>query len=201
MTALKKVLPEFYGADARQSPDYGRIVNAQHFARLTSYLRDGRILHGGEHDANDLFLAPTLLGEVSPASPVMQEEEIFGPILPLVEFDELDEALTLLRGRPTPLAIYVFTRDRATETKILAGTRSGGACINDVVSHILGNDLAFGGLGDSGLGAYHGRAGFETFSHRRAMVRRATWLDTPFRYPPQKISLAGLKRSLRLLLR
>jgi len=194
------VLREFYGADASQSPDYGRIVNARHFERLTSYLSDGKILHGGDRDANALFLAPTLLGEVSPLSPVMQEE-IFGPILPIVEFEDLDNALSLLRNRPTPLALYLFTSTRETEAKVLAGTRSGGACVNDVVAHIFGTGLSFGGLGESGLGAYHGRAGFESFSHRRAIMRRATWLDTPFRYPPQKISLAGLKRSLKILLR
>ena len=200
VAALIKVLREFYGADASQSPDYGRIVNARHFERLTSYLSDGKILHGGDRDANALFLAPTLLGEVSPLSPVMQEE-IFGPILPIVEFEDLDNALSLLRNRPTPLALYLFTSTRETEAKVLAGTRSGGACVNDVVAHIFGTGLSFGGLGESGLGAYHGRAGFESFSHRRAIMRRATWLDTPFRYPPQKISLAGLKRSLKILLR
>jgi len=199
-TALKKVLREFYGEAASQSQDYGRIVNARHFERLVNLLRDGKILHGGEHEAEDLYLAPTILAEVSPASPVMQEE-IFGPILPLLEFDQLDEVFALLRDRPTPLALYLFTSDREVEARILARTRSGGACVNDVVSHMIGSGLPFGGLGNSGLGAYHGRAGFEAFSHRRAILRRATWLDTPFRYPPQKISLAGLKRSLRLLLR
>jgi aldehyde dehydrogenase (NAD+) len=199
VNALKKSVMEFYGADASQSADYGRIVNARHFERLVNYLRDGKVIQGGEHDAKDLFLAPTLLADVSPEAPVMQEE-IFGPILPVLEFDRLDDALALLRGRATPLALYVFTRNRATEARVLTETRSGGACANDVVSHMLGTGLPFGGLGDSGLGAYHGRAGFDAFSHQRAVLRRATWLDTPFRYPPQKISLAGLKWALRFLL-
>ena len=200
VTALKKSLRDFYGEDASKSPDYGRIVNAGHFERLVNYLRDGKIIHGGEQDAKDLFLAPTILAEVSPDSPVMQEE-IFGPILPVLEFDQLDEALTQLRGKPTPLALYVFTNDRATEARLLSGARSGGACVNDVVSHMIGTGLPFGGLGESGSGAYHGRAGFDAFSHRRAVLRRATWLDTPFRYPPPKLSLAGLKRALGWLLR
>jgi len=200
VAALKKALFEFYGEAPRRSPDYGRIVNAAHFERLTRYLRDGKILHGGEHDAAELYFSPTLLGAVPPAATVMQEE-IFGPILPIVEYEQLDDALDLLRERPTPLALYLFTSDRAAETRILAHTRSGGACVNDVVSQLLTRGLPFGGLGDSGLGAYHGRAGFEAFSHRRTVLRRATWLDTPFRYPPQKISLAALKRSLRMLLR
>jgi aldehyde dehydrogenase (NAD+) len=197
--ALKRALREFYGADARRSADYGRIVNARHFARLLNYLGDGQIIHGGEQDAKDLFLAPTILAGVSPEAPVMREE-IFGPILPVLEFDDLDDALARLRGRPAPLALYVFTRDRATEARVLAETRSGGACVNDVVSHMIGTGLPFGGLGESGMGAYHGRAGFEAFSHSRVVLRRATWLDTPFRYPPRKFSLAGVKRAMRFLL-
>jgi aldehyde dehydrogenase (NAD+) len=199
VAALKTALRKFYGADPARCADYGRIINQAHFERLVGYLRDGTVVHGGQHDAQDLFIAPTILTDVSPDAAVMQEE-IFGPILPVVEFEKLEEAFALLRDRPTPLALYVFTRDRATETRVLAEARSGGACVNDVVSHMLGAGLPFGGLGESGMGAYHGRAGFEAFSHQRAVVRRATWLDLPFRYPPQKISLAGLKRALRFLL-
>jgi aldehyde dehydrogenase (NAD+) len=199
VAALKKSLREFYGEDASRSADYGRIVNAWQLERLLNYLRDGRVVHGGAHDVKDLFLAPTILEDVSPDAPVMQEE-IFGPILPVLEFERLDDALVPLRACPTPLALYVFSNDRATQARVLAETRSGGACVNDVVSHMIGTGLPFGGLGESGLGAYHGRAGFDAFSHQRAVLRRATWLDTPFRYPPQKLSLAGLKRALRFLL-
>ena len=199
VTALKKSLREFYDEDASKSADYGRIVNARHFTRLGNYLRDGKTIHGGEQDANDLFLAPTILTEVLPESPVMQEE-IFGPILPVLDFDKLDDALTLLRGKPTPLALYVFTRNRATEARVLADARSGGACVNDVVSHMIGTGLPFGGLGESGMGAYHGRAGFDEFTHQRAVLRRALWLNPPFRYPPPKLSLAGLKRAIKFLL-
>ena len=199
VTALKKSLREFYGDDASKSPDYGRIVNARHFTRLVNYLHDGKIIHGGEQDAKDLFLAPTILSEVLPESPVMQEE-IFGPILPVLDFDSLDDALARLRDRPTPLAFYLFTSNRATEARVLAETRSGGVCVNDVVSHMIGTGLPFGGLGESGMGSYHGRAGFDTFSHQRAVLRRATWLDTPFRYPPERLSLRSLKRAMRILL-
>ena len=199
VAAMKKALHEFYGDDPARCKDYGRIVNHTHFERLVNYLRDGKAVHGGRHDAKDLFIAPTLLADVSPDAAVMQEE-IFGPVLPVLEFDKLDDALALLRGMPAPLALYVFTRDRATEARVLADARSGGACVNDVVSHMIGTRLPFGGLGESGMGAYHGRAGFETFSHQRAVLRRATWLDLPFRYPPQKLSLAGLKRAMRFLL-
>jgi aldehyde dehydrogenase (NAD+) len=199
VNALKKSLREFYGADARTSPDYGRIVNARHFARLVNYLRDGKIIHGGEQEAKDLFLAPTILTEVLPESPVLQEE-IFGPILPVLDFDDLDDALARLRDRPSPLALYVFTGNPATAARVLAETRSGGACVNDVISHMIGPGLPFGGLGESGMGSYHGRAGFDAFSHQRAVLRRATWLDTPFRYPPERLSLSSLKRAMRFLL-
>ncbi len=199
VAAMKKALHEFYGDDPARCEDYGRIVNPAHFERLVSYLRDGKAVHGGQHYAKDLFIAPTILADVSPDAAVMQEE-IFGPILPVLEYEKLDEALALLRNRPTPLALYVFTCDRVTEASVLAEARSGGACVNDVVSHMVGAGLPFGGLGESGMGAYHGRAGYEAFSHQRAVLRRATWLDLPFRYPPQKISLAGLKRAMRFLL-
>ncbi len=199
VATMQKALHEFYGDDPARCEDYGRIVNQAHFERLVNYLRDGKTVHGGRHDAKDLFITPTMLTDVSLESPLMQEE-IFGPILPVLEFDKLDDALAMLRDRPTPLALYLFTRDRATEARVLADARSGGACLNDVVSHMIGAGLPFGGLGASGMGAYHGRAGFEAFSHQRAVLRRATWLDLPFRYPPQKLSLAGLKRAMRFLL-
>ena len=199
IAAMKVALNGFYGDDTARCEDYGRIVNQAHFERLVNYMRDGKVVHGGQHDVKDLFIAPTILADVPPSAAVMQEE-IFGPILPVLEFDRLDEALAMLRDRPTPLALYVFTRDRATETRVLANARSGGACVNDVVSHMIGTGLPFGGMGASGMGAYHGRAGFEAFSHQRSVLRRATWLDTPFRYPPQKLSIAALKRAMRLLL-
>ena len=199
VAALQKSLREFYGTDPQRSEDYGRIVNARHFERLTNYLRDGRVVHGGETDAPDLFIAPTILTEVSPNAPVMQEE-IFGPILPVLEFDRLDDVLTALRERPTPLALYLFTRDRATEARVLAEARSGGVCVNDVVSHMIGTGLPFGGLGASGMGAYHGRAGFDAFTHQRAVLRRSVRFDTPFRYPPPKLSLTALQRAFRFLM-
>ena len=199
VAALKQAIQEFYGEDPSRYEEYGRIVNTHHFERLVSYLDDGKVVYGGERNAKDLYLAPTILTEVSSDAPVMQEE-IFGPILPVLEFDNLDDALAMLRDRPTPLALYVFTSDRATEARVLAETRSGGACLNDVVSHMVGTGLPFGGLGESGMGAYHGRTGFDAFTHRRAVMRRATWLDLPFRYPPPKLSVAGLKRAYRFLM-
>jgi acyl-CoA reductase-like NAD-dependent aldehyde dehydrogenase len=200
LAALKKATLEFYGQDPRRSPDFGRIVNAAHFARLVNYLEAAKVVHGGAHDSTDLFIEPTILVGVPWEAPVMREE-IFGPILPVLSFENLDEALALLRERPVPLALYLFTGNRAQEARVLAETRSGGVCVNDVISHMIGSGLPFGGLGESGFGAYHGRAGFDAFSHQRSIMRRATWLDAPFRYPPLNLSLPILKKALRLLLR
>lgn len=199
VTAMKQVLREFYGDDPARSPDYGRIINRAHFDRLISYLPDGKIAHGSQHNVKDYFIAPTILTDVDVESSVMQEE-IFGPILPVLGFHKLGEALDALRARPTPLALYLFTRNQETERHVLEVARSGGACVNDVVSHTIGTGLPFGGLGESGMGSYHGRAGFDAFSHHRTVLRRATWLDLPFRYPPQKLQLNRLKQAMRYLL-
>jgi len=127
------------------------------------------------------------------------QEEIFGPILPVLEFESMDGALALLRDRPTPLALYLFTRDRAIQDRVLETTRSGGVALNDVVLHMVGKDLPFGGLGESGLGAYHGKASFDCFSHRRSVLHRPFAFDSSLRYPPPRLSLAALKRAFRFL--
>lgn len=199
LEAMKRVLREFYGDDPRQSDAYGRIVNRKHLDRLIGYLDGGRVVCGGEHDDGELYLAPTILAEVAPNAPVAQEE-IFGPILPVLDFASIEDALTFIRDRPTPLAVYLFTRDRSTEEKVLAETRSGGLCINDTVSHMIGHELPFGGLGDSGMGAYHGRASFDCFTHRRSVMRRSLAFDPKMRYPPHRFSLATLKRAYRFFL-
>ncbi len=200
LRALQKAVIEFYGADPQQSSDYGRIVNRQHFERLVQYLSDGKVAHGGQHDAANLYLAPTIITDVKSDAAVLQEE-IFGPVLPVLEFDDLTEVVAELETKPTPLAVYVFTENRATERKLIANIRSGGVCVNDVISQMIGTNLPFGGVGESGFGSYHGLAGFATFSQQRSVLRRATWLDLPFRYPPQKLSVASLKRSLSFLFR
>jgi aldehyde dehydrogenase (NAD+) len=199
MEAMKRTLREFYGDDPQRSPDYSRIVSRKHLDRLTGYLGAGRVVCGGRHDAKDLYLAPTILTDVPADAPVLQEE-IFGPVLPVVAFDTLDDALALLRDRPTPLALYLFAQDRATQERVLAATRSGGVCLNDTVTHMIGKDLPFGGLGESGLGAYHGRASFDCFTHRRSVLRRSFSFNSKLRDPPPRISLATLKRAFRFLL-
>jgi aldehyde dehydrogenase (NAD+) len=200
LLAMKQALLEFYGPDPRRSSDYGRIVNQKHFNRLLNYLGDGKIFHGGGNDAQELYLAPTILTDIRPDAPVMQEE-IFGPVLPVLEFDDLAETIAELQAVPTPLALYLFTEDRRLEQKIISEVRSGGVCVNDVIAQMIGTSLSFGGLGESGFGAYHGRAGFDAFSHQRAVLRRGTWLDLRFRYPPARLAIPTLKRALRFLLR
>ena len=197
--ALKQAVQEFYGQDPQKSPDYGRIVNRRHFDRLTGYLGQGQVVHGGHQDARDLYLAPTILTGV-PADATVMQEEIFGPILPVLDFPTLDQALDSLRVRPTPLALYLFTHERATQERVLASTRSGGVCLNDTVTHMVGHDLPFGGLGESGMGACHGQASFDCFSHRRSVLRRSFAFDAKFRYPPPRVTLRTLRRVYRFLL-
>ncbi len=200
LQALKKALREFYGADPRRCDDYGRIVNRKHFDRLLGYLDHGKIFHGGESDAQELYLAPTILTGVQPEAAIMHEE-IFGPVLPVFEFDDLAEVVTQLQAAPTPLALYLFTENWTLENKIIREVRSGSVCVNDVISQMIGTGLPFGGLGESGFGSYHGRAGFDAFSHQRSVLRRGTWLDLPFRYPPARLANTTLKRALKFLLR
>ena len=196
LEALKKVLHEFYGEDPQRSADYGRIIHRRHFDRLLAYLGDGRVVHGGRSDAADLYLEPTLLTEVGIDRGVMQEE-IFGPVLPVMEFGDLTEVLARLRGEAAPLALYLFTTDRRLRERVIRETRSGGVCVNDTISQILGRELPFGGLGESGMGSCHGRASFDCFTHQRTVLTRSLAVDPAFRYPPPRASLGVLKRLLR----
>jgi aldehyde dehydrogenase (NAD+) len=195
---LAETVRAFYGEEPRSSPDFGRIVNTRHFDRLVAQLGSGRIAAGGATDREARYIAPTVLDEVQWGDPVMQDE-IFGPILPVLEFASLDEALERLRAMPRPLALYVFSGDRAVQDRVLREVSSGGACINDTVSHLLNPRLPFGGVGDSGLGGYHGLHSFDTFSHLRGVVRRGTWFDLAAKYPPYRLPLSVLRRLMRVL--
>jgi len=181
--ALVGAIGDFYGTDPRTSPDYARIVNAGHLRRLEKYLDDGTVVTGGDVDADDLYLAPTVLTGLAPGASVMADE-IFGPVLPIVGVDGVDEAITRVNADDKPLALYVFSRSRATADHVLTATSSGGACVNHVVYQVAAPQLPFGGVGPSGMGAYHGRSGFETFSHRRSVLSKPTRLDPPVAYPP-----------------
>lgn len=196
LAELTKAITAFYGENPYQSLEYGRICHAGHLGRLQKMLDGADILHGGRVVAEERFIEPTLLGEPKAGS-ALAEEEIFGPLLPVREFNDPSEVMEAQRGRPIPLALYVFTRDRQMEKLLVSGIRSGGVCVNDTISHILPPQLPFGGVGESGMGAYHGRAGFDTFSHKRAVMRRSFLGENSFRYPPAPLPLAKLKRILR----
>ncbi len=193
--ALIVELRRFYGEDPLTSPDYARIVNRQHLARLEGLLEGVPVIHGGRSDAERLILEPTIVWDVEPQAAVMQEE-IFGPILPVLPVDDLDSAIDFVAARPDPLALYLFSSRRQAQERVRQGTRSGGLVFNDVIVHLTVPGLPFGGLGPSGMGASHGRAGFETFSHRRSVMRRASWFDPSVRYPPYSEGKLRIARAL-----
>lgn len=198
--AMRRVIERFYGPDPRSSADYGRIVNHRHFARLGAMLDTGRIVVGGQADAEDLYIAPTVVIDVPMNSPMMRDE-IFGPILPVLPFHDLTEALSIIRKQASPLAVYLFTRDRSTQRKFIGQTRSGSVCVNDTVVQAAGCDLPFGGVGDSGMGRCHGKASFDCFSYPRTIMQRRTWVDPAARYPPTRMRFDRFKRMYNLLAR
>jgi aldehyde dehydrogenase (NAD+) len=192
---LAAVLPQFYGADPKASPDFARVVNRRHFERLYSFLADGKLVAGGTTDASERYIAPTILEGVEPDAPVMQEE-IFGPILPVLKIRDLDEGIRFVNERPKPLALYVFSSSRDHQQRVLDNTSSGGATVNHVWLHLGPHELPFGGVGESGMGAYHGRHTFETFSHRRAVLRKGFTVDPSLAYPPYTEARAKWLRRL-----
>ena len=189
---FKKAVKRLHGDDVRQSKHFVRLVNERAFDRVASYLSDGKVVAGGHTVREERYIEPTLLADVSPTSPVMQEE-IFGPVLPMITFDKREEVVRFVTEREKPLAFYYFGKeDKAW--KMIRHTSSGGACINDTIMHIANENLPFGGVGNSGMGSYHGRLSFNAFSHRRAVVITPSWLDLPFRYMPYK--MFGLVKKL-----
>jgi len=181
---LKETLLQFYGENPQQSPDYGRIVSSHHFDRLTQLLTSGKIYHGGQHDRTDRFIAPTVLVNVSPDSPAMQEE-IFGPILPVLEVNDVQEVIAFVNARPSPLGLYVFSEDQSVTEQLLNSTTSGDAAVNECTLQPIIHDLPFGGVGNSGMGKYHGEWGFRAYSNARGVLYHSTGLDfSGLRYPP-----------------
>ena len=200
LQSMKATLVEFFGDDPRQSPDFGRIINRHHFERIKGYLDQGDVVHGGQADGADLYIAPTLLADPRPGSAVL-EEEIFGPVLPVQTYEEPDEVLAAWGANSPPLAIYLFSESRAVQEQFLARSVSGGVGINDVVNQIVPKELPFGGIGDSGMGRYHGKAGFDCFTHYRSVLRRSTRFDPGFQYPPARVALKTMQRAYRWLFR
>lgn len=195
MSAIKTALHEFYGEDPQQSPDYSRIINQHHLKRLVEFIKDGEIVAGGQSNAEDRYISPTVIDKVSWDSPVMQDE-IFGPILPVLEYDDFGEAIAQINARPKPLALYLFSKDKEKQQRVLRETSSGGLCINDTVMQVGVTTLPFGGVGDSGIGSYHGKASFDTFSHYKSVLQKSFWLDLKWRYAPYKGKLDLIKKAI-----
>jgi aldehyde dehydrogenase (NAD+) len=193
---IRKYISRFYGENPRKSSDFARIINQHHFNRLQGLLEKGDVIIGGQSDPQDLYIAPTVITNVSWDDPVMQEE-IFGPILPILEFESLSEVISSLNSRPKPLALYVFSNQRENYQKIIDEVSYGTGCINDTVIQFANPHLPFGGVGSSGMGVYHGKASFDNFSHRKSILRKSFTFDLPLRYPPYKNKLSLLKKILR----
>ena len=193
ISRIAGVITDFYGADPKNSADFGRIVSERHFDRLSALIQ-GDIVVGGDMDRDSLYIAPTVIDNVTEDHPAMGEE-IFGPVLPVIAYDSLDDALELVGRHPKPLAFYLFTKNRERQRRVLASTTSGGVCINDTMVYYSNTSLPFGGVGMSGFGRYHGRYGFETFSNPRAVMKRSNLFDIYLRYPPY-VKTRGLLHKL-----
>ena len=191
---LVGAIREFYGPDPKESPDFARLVTGPHFNRVAKFLDDGTVACGGQTAADERYVAPTVLTDVKLTDAVMQEE-IFGPVLPVIAVDSLEEAVATVNADDKPLALYVFSENDDEADMVLASTSSGGACVNATLMHVTNPNLPFGGVGESGMGAYHGKAGFDALSHRRSVYSRSTRLDPPLLYPPYTERKAKLVRT------
>jgi aldehyde dehydrogenase (NAD+) len=183
VSELGKQIESFYGSQPQGSPDFARIINEPHFHRIEKLLHSGTVAFGGDTDTDSRYIAPTVLTGITRDDPVMGEE-IFGPVLPVIPVDSLDEAIRFVNADEKPLALYTFSDDDADNELVLNGATSGGACVNGTLMHVSNPHLPFGGVGESGMGAYHGKFGFDTFSHRRSVHTRSTKIDPPILYPP-----------------
>ena len=193
LVALREALQVFFGDQPAQSPDLARIVSDRQFDRLVALMADESVLVGGDTDRASRYIAPTLLDGVSWDAPIMQEE-IFGPILPIMGYRDIETAIAQINARPKPLALYLFSRSQALQKRVLTATSSGGVCLNDVFLQVAIWGLPFGGVGDSGIGAYHGKASFETFSHLKSVLKKPFWFDLAWRYAPYANKLGFLKK-------
>ncbi|MEM6720105.1 MAG: aldehyde dehydrogenase [Bacteroidota bacterium] len=190
--ALIEEIEAAYGKNPQESPDFPRIINKKNFQRMANMLVGEKVLYGGQTDANDLYIAPTLLDEPALDSTVMRDE-IFGPILPILVYDSLEDISNIIHQYEKPLSLYVFSKDKKFANRMIAHHSFGGGAINDTVTHFVNHRLPFGGVGNSGIGAYHGKGSFDTFSHKKSITNKKTWLDIPVRYAPYKGKLGILK--------
>ena len=182
---IKKQIQKQYGKQPLERDDYGKIINKKHFNRVRNLIDKNKVILGGKADPSTLRIEPTVLDNVTFGDAVMQEE-IFGPVMPILTFDSLDEAIRNINSMPHPLALYIFTGDRPAAGKVMSRCGFGGGCINDTIIHLATSEMGFGGFGQSGMGSYHGKDGFDTFTHHKSIVDKKTWLDLPMRYQPYK---------------
>lgn len=197
LSLFEDAVREMYGNAPLENPDYGKIVNEKHFARLCAILDGETVLFGGQRNADTLQIAPAAVGPVTAESPAMQEE-LFGPILPVMTYQDISEAISFVQSRPRPLALYIFSRNRERIRQVQTSVSYGGGCVNDTIIHLATSGMGFGGVGMSGMGSYHGKYGFDTFTHEKSTVDKGNWLDLPFRYQPY----SALKEKLiRIFLR
>jgi len=183
LTEIKKEIIRQYSENALSNPDYGKIINLKHFNRINSLIDKDKVIYGGNSDSGSLKIEPTVMDNVTFTDDVMLEE-IFGPVMPVLTFTNIDEAITKINSMPHPLALYIFTSSHKTADKVLSHTGFGGGCVNDTIIHLATTEMGFGGFGESGMGSYHGKTGFDTFSHYKSIVDKKTWIDLPMRYQP-----------------
>ncbi len=188
--AVCKQIRKQYGKNPLDNPDYGKIVNAKHFERLKGLIDQSKVVAGGTFKASTLQIAPTVMNNVTWDDAVMQEE-IFGPIMPILTFESIDEVCHMLSGKEKPLAFYLFTENKEVVKKVTSRCQYGGGCINDTIIHLATSEMPFGGVGESGMGGYHGKVGFDAFSHTKSIVDKKTWMDLPMRYQPYKRGIYG----------
>ena len=180
---LKSEIRAMYGEDPLKNPDYGKMINRKHFDRVLGLMKEEKLILGGENDTASLRIAPAVMDQVTEDDAVMQEE-IFGPILPVLTYDFIDEAVDTIRSMAHPLALYIFTQDKCAAKSVIEKIGFGGGCINDTLIHLATSEMPFGGFGESGMGSYHGKTGFDTFTHYKSIVDKKTWIDLSIRYRP-----------------
>ena len=185
LAEVKKQISLQFGEQPLSSSNYGKIINEKHFHRISGLIDHDKVIFGGHNDRNTLRIEPTVMDHVTYEDKVMQEE-IFGPVMPVLTYNSLDELIGKINSMPHPLALYFFTRDKVAARKVTSQCQFGGGCINDTIIHLATSEMPFGGFGESGMGGYHGREGFRTFSHYKSIVDKKTWLDLPMRYQPYK---------------
>ena len=194
---IKQRIITIYGVDASSSPDFGRIVNEQHHSRIVSLINQDKVIVGGQFNKADRYIAPTVMKDVTLDDNVMTEE-IFGPILPVMEYNNFDEILDTIAKLPQhPLACYIFSESKAVQHELISRIQFGGGCVNHCVQHFVNPNLPFGGVGESGIGSYHGFNGFERFSHKKSILKAATWFDLSLIYPPYKGKIKAVRRILK----